>query len=351
MPFELIDLFINLEKNRTSQDLTKLVQFTYGYGAKVSSEFPHEVVGARNFTSEVSFINRPEISRFFSGFTLDKAYIESFILGEEHEVEKHTNIQNLSVCELLTIVTKMSQHESYIKIANDINVNVDLLTTVKDISQVISKSYPKNSQKKLSLLPVDRLSTYQYKIVSSLAKRFDNVVVKPNLSRSLQCMETLAGSKDFLIRSADHQAIAQLLVLLEKLKFTDRHLAFSWFLPVKQEKAGEVYKELNLALAAIRRWEKLIHSTLGFKNALIRVVLPKQCGYSDHVFAPFGQVVRSNEGIFLGASDFGVMAMNVKRLKTENQRFDTQLSIRNPRRSYALIAFLHLLLIYNELNS
>jgi hypothetical protein len=212
-----MDLFIYLEKNRTSQDLTKLVQLTYGYGAKVSSEFPHEVVGARNFTSEVRFVNRPEISRFLSGFTLDKAYIESFILGEEHEAEQHTNIQNLSVCELLTIVTKMSQHESNTKIANDIDVNEGLLTTVKYISQLVRKSYPKNSQKKLPLLPVDGLSIYQCKIVSSLAKRFDNIVVKPNLSRSLQCMETLAGSKSFLIRSADHQAIAQLLVLLESL--------------------------------------------------------------------------------------------------------------------------------------
>ncbi|MGJ8682740.1 hypothetical protein, partial [Paraglaciecola sp.] len=139
----------------------------------------------------------------------------------------------------------MAQNESNIKIANDTNVPVGILSTVKGISQAINKNYPKNSQKKLPLLPVEGLSTYQCRIVSSLVKRFDNILVKPNLNRSLKCLETLASSKSFLIRSADHQAIAQLLVLLEKLKFTDGHLVFSWFLPVIKEEVGEVYKELN----------------------------------------------------------------------------------------------------------
>ncbi|MGJ8682739.1 hypothetical protein [Paraglaciecola sp.] len=74
-----MDLFIYLEKNRTSLDLTKLVQLTYGYGAKINPEFPHQVVGARNFASDVSFVNIPELSSFLSGFTLNKAYIENFI--------------------------------------------------------------------------------------------------------------------------------------------------------------------------------------------------------------------------------------------------------------------------------
>jgi integrase len=350
-----MDLFIYLEKSREFENLTKLVRHTYGYGVIVNTAFPNEVNGSRNFPSEVTFISTPEVSSSFRPFTLKKAFIENFILPKYITIigssnEKSKSKRSVSVFELLAIATKMSRHESNTKIRNDIGVSESLLINIRQVSQAISKSYPKTSKKKLPLFPIDGLSAYQEKIISSLAQRFDALPDKPDLSKSLQCMTTLVSSKSFLIRSAEPQTIGNLLKLLDDLKFTDRHLVFSWFLPVKKTKNSQVYMDLDLALIAVIRWKRLIHRTLGFKNAAIKLVLPKGCTYPDVTFSPYGQVVRSEEGVFLGMSQFGTMATNVKRLKTENQRLDTQLSIRNPRRSYALIAFLHLLLIFNELN-
>jgi integrase len=350
-----MDLFIYLEKNREFESLTKLVRHTYGYGANLNPEFSNEVTGATNFASEITFINSPEISRSFRPFTLNKTFVENFvspktITTDSSSNDKSKSERSISVCELLSIATKMSRHESNTKIRNDIGVSDSLLENIRHESQAISKSYPKTSKKKLPLFPIDGLSAYQEKIVSSLTQRFDALPDKPDLNKSLQCMATLAGGKNFLIRSAEPQSIAHLLKFLVQLEFSDRHLAFSWFLPVSKTKNDQVYMSLNQALNAVSHWETLIHSTLGFKSAAIKVILPKGCAYPDNMFTPYGNVVRSNEGGFLGMSQFGVMATKVKRLETENQRLDTQLSIRNPRRSYALVAFLHLLLIYSELN-
>lgn len=337
-----MDLFVYLEKNRTQDDLSKLAQHVFGYGVSLENYYPFNIVGAKNLAAEFISINAPAQANALTRFCLHDAEIRKVIAPKTT-----ITVQKLTVKKLNSLLIQLSKNESDEKAANDQGLSIEIVKHIRQVCSSISRSYPIKSKTKLPVFPTLGLKPYQIRVINSLCKRYDELLVKPNLHQSLKCMERLSAGKDFMIRSPNHQDIGKLLQLLSALNFTDTHLSFTWFLPVLNQREKTLYLELTKAVEAVARWQAMIQSTLGFKNSPLKIVLPKKCSYSEGNFTNFGYVVRSDEGIYLGKSDFGVVAINVKRLKTQSRR--SQNTYR-PQRDYSLIAFLHTLLAHKAIS-
>ena len=325
--FHLTEIYWLLHKNSYCPSIETFTKKLFGYHTKINTAYPLTVSNNVSLTKDLSKFRRFNCASKPVNNKKLKAILEKY----------SRNLSSLpagkiTMLDLWNMFYLKEKGLSQIEIVNHEEFLINDIVNVFDISQNISKAYPKGSKNKLPDNPLTNISEKKKNYVKFLCKRLDGLkfqdLVTFCIQESMKPIKNMSVSRHYLIKSQKYHQIIDLMIILRCIG-----LNINTRIKIKVYCSPKSTEDFEACDRAIKSFEESFGSDF-LQN--INIVFPKKYQLIDYSDV-FNNLNISQSDEFLYSS--------------ESCRLEIALHIfnRKGKRDMSYMSFFHILLIYSQL--